>query len=565
MDSKLGQVVLVKDINPGISDDWTKAPLDSYPNNFIEFNDKLYFSAYNEEMKGIWVSDGTAEGTSLVANIGSEDFTEFNDKLYFTGYDGENGYELWVSDGTPEGTELLIDLTPGISEYGYAYSSDIRGLTELNGKLYFSADDGETGEELWVSDGTAEGTELLIDLTPGTSESGYNYYSYIRNLTEVNGKLYFTADVGETDNELWVSDGTAEGTSLVADINQKANGYGSNPSGLTEVNGKLYFSADDGEAGRELWVSDGTTEGTSLVADINPRTSSNPSGLTEVNGKLYFSANDGETGRELWVSDGTPEGTELVADINPGTDISYGYDGSAGEVYIYPASSDPRDFAEFNDLLYFSANDGDNGEELWASDGTAEGTELVADINPGVDRFGDGSGSFPRDLTVVGDELFFDADNGETGDELFKLTVPDSTPIDNGGEILFEGSGNNTLNGSADADTLSGGAGNDRLRGKSGNDNLIGGAGNDRIYGGSGSDTLIGGNGADVFVLEPDSGEDIIVDFKRGSDRLALTGGLRFPQLSFDRHSIQVGDETLAILGNIDAESLTAEDFSADL
>ena len=121
-------------------------------------------------------------------------------------------------------------------------------------------------------------------------------------------------------------------------------------------------------------------------------------------------------------------------------------------------------FTKFNDKLYFTADDGKNGNEIWVTDGTAEGTKLFADITDGS------SSSEPRFLTVFNHELFFTANNGETGNELFKLTLPDSTPMVSKGEILLEGRGNDTLNGGAGADTLIGSAGNDEMSGRDGDD-----------------------------------------------------------------------------------------------
>src|SRR5262249_44994333 len=119
------------------------------------------------------------------------------------------------------------------------------------------------------------------------------------SLTNVNGTLLFTADDGAAGRELWKSDGTAAGTILVHDI--AVGAAGSNPSALTNVSGMLGFAADDVSHGREVWQSDGTPTGTVLVMDINPGSaSSNPAGFTVVGSHLYFAADDGIHGRELW-------------------------------------------------------------------------------------------------------------------------------------------------------------------------------------------------------------------------------------------------------------------------
>ena len=304
---------------------------------------------------------------------------EFQDKVYFSQTDGTSGAELFVTDGTAEGTNLVADINPGsgrsIDDPRYF------NFTEFNGKLYFVANNGKTGQELFVTDGTAEGTNLVADINPGDS-----YFPNPEDFTEFNNKLYFAASDGENGKELWVTDGTTEGTNLVADINPGRSS--SNPRDFTEFNNKLYFAANDGDG---LWVTDGTAEGTNLLIDVSARSSSNIRDFTEFNNKLYFSANG-----ELYVTDGTTEGTNLFADINFGRE-----------------SSDPKNFTEFNGRLYFAADNGENGGELWVTDGTAEGTNLVADINPGS------SSSDPRDFTEFNGKLYFAADNGETGRELF--------------------------------------------------------------------------------------------------------------------------------------------------
>ena len=151
--------------------------------------------------------------------------------------------------------------------------------------------------------------------------------------------------------ELWRSDGTVDGTSLVRDIRLGPGGTDTLPSELTSAGGQVFFKADDGSHGEEIWRSDGTQEGTKLVRDINPRGSAldplNTNFLTAARGMLFFAARDGPHLEELWRSDGTRAGTKLVRDTNPGRDLS-------GASYL----------TRIRRTLLFSAH-GRRGVELW--------------------------------------------------------------------------------------------------------------------------------------------------------------------------------------------------------
>jgi ELWxxDGT repeat protein len=550
---------LVKDIFPG--------EYSSYPSYSQEFNNKLYFSARDNNGFGLWASDGTENGTQLVKTIPTNDnqigfiteSTEAGNQLFFNLDDTVNGQELWVTDGTESGTQLVKDIFPGSNRlYGEKRpnSSGPSYLTQLNNKLYFSASDGVNGSGLWVSDGTESGTQLVKDI--GISSTGSSYEA---GLVELNNKLYFAGNDGVNGAELWVTDGTSAGTQLVKDINISPSGsfdYSSSPVLLTQVGNKLFFGANDGVNGRELWITDGTESGTQLVKDIKPGSfGSYLRSFTEFNNKLYFAADNGD-GLSLWVSDGTTAGTQLVKDISPGLGARF---------YI------PDSFTVFNDKIYFFAGIDDevNGVELWVSDGTTAGTQLVQDLNPGSD------GSYPRNLTVVDNELFFTALN-----KLFKLTLDGSTTITgtNGSDNLSGTTNADRIEALNGNDTLNGLAGNDTLIGGNGNDNLVGGAGNDSLTGGNNSDTLSGGNGNDflnggagfdvltsgagndIFVLSQNNGGDSLVDFKRGSDKLGLSGDLEFDDLTLSGNTIKSGNELLATLIGVNTANLTEANFT---
>ena len=190
--------------------------------------------------------------------------------------------------------------------------SSPQSLVEVNGIIYFSANDGIHGQELWKSDGTAAGTVLVKDIVPGSDPSDP------QNLTNVNGTLFFIAYHPTYGTELWKSDGTAAGTVLVKNI---VSGSGSSdPYNLTNINGTLYFVASDtDERNRAMeerrdsgWH--GAGEGHCPGSD-----SSYPQNLTNVNGTLFFVAYDPTNGTELWKSDGTAAGTVLVKDIVTGS------------------------------------------------------------------------------------------------------------------------------------------------------------------------------------------------------------------------------------------------------
>lgn len=313
---------MIKDIYPGT--------LGSNPQNYIFYSGKLFFSAADTASNTeLWATDGTANGTYLVKELctakgyypgfDGTDMIVYKSKLFFSGNDwapGGNTYftnaELWVSDGSTTGTQMFKDIN-------LSSGSAPSRFTLMNNKLYFVADDGITGRELWVTDGTPAGTQIVKDINAGHAFNLKNNTTPLEFVV-FNDKLYFMAEKDTMGFELWSSDGTASGTQMVKDIYEGE--WSSNPTKFVELNGKLYFTAQDAQHGRELWVTDGTEQGTQLVKDVFAgQQPSNPVSLIAYHGKLYFAATE-EFATNMYVTDGTQQGTML---LSPPVDLnSYG-------------------------------------------------------------------------------------------------------------------------------------------------------------------------------------------------------------------------------------------------
>jgi len=123
--------------------------------------------------------------------------------------------------------------------------------------------------------------------------------------------------------------------------------------------------------------------------------------------------------------------------------------------------------------------------------------------------------------------------------------------------------GQDRIIGGVGKDTLNGGNGDDLINGGRGADSLNGGNGNDTLIGGTGDNIVTGGRGNDVFVLAPGAGADTFTDFKPGTDKIGLSGGLNFFSLDLrDTNKIKTtGGELLATLEGVRASTLTASSF----
>lgn len=308
--------------------------------------------------------------------------------LYFEADDGVNGKEIWATDGTQAGTTLVSDYVAG------AASAEIDSLAVIGDSLVASVYNASGGNDILLYDAASTSRTLLF-----TSNSWAG-----RVLSVSGGKVAFQGQAPATGHEPYITDGTLAGTQIILDTNPGVLSlfdYGSEGLHFNSVSNSVYFINE--RDNYEIWVS-----------DYNP---SNPSGtfqlsssiqwvigeMANVGSNTYFSGAD-STGnfRDLYVTDGTVIGTGLVKAINLVTNANVQIRGVV------------------NSKVILTANDGTNGEELWVSDGTTVGTVLLKDINLGA-----ASTTFGSEFLTVGTNIYFKANDGTSGDEVW---ISDGTP-----------------------------------------------------------------------------------------------------------------------------------------
>ncbi len=385
---------MVKDIVPGSTG--------SYPTNLTSASGTLYFTITGPtDQNELWQSNGTSRGTALVTDLPGQPSNEHGyygygygaaataaaapllgavgETLYFADSDSAHGEELWSTSPT-QPPALVADIDPGPS------SSAPHDFAEFNGALYFAAHNGSVPEEnqLWEISGTTP--QLVQSFSPSATNGSY----VSAETAQLGQSVLFVADDGVNGPELWITSGTAAGTSLVADVD---------PSALVTLGSSAYFLTLT-SSGSALWVTNGTAGGTSVVANLPqapPSYGGSSQSLVAADGELYFVTTDGTAhGEDLWESNGSPAGTGVVKDFTiPAAATGVANPGLAN---LTAAGS----------LLYFTANDGVHGDQLWVTTGTASGTQMMSDINS------QGAGGDPSDLTAVGNDVYFvayEADN----------------------------------------------------------------------------------------------------------------------------------------------------------
>lgn len=429
----------------------------------------------------VYHTQGTAESTTVLRDLGTShapatDFTDpwvlYNGYYYFVAHDGEHGQCVWKSDGTTAGTILFKDVHPD-TPYG-----DVANLVVAGNTLYFSERTASNKPtRVWRSDGTPEGTvphaELIVDGSP----------AHILIANAVNGALMVCAEnwpygqrqwlavsrgaetavpctplaiigvkpiypaVDDTFGlftwpspgvgwELWRTDGTPAGTSMVKDLSPETSATGS-ATEFRMLLGKYAFG--------DLYVTDGTSDGTRPFFNCGANCLKGQFSMFEHDGVVYFTGLDATHGWAMYKTDGNT--TEFLNDPKPGAVSTGGpfayvflngrilytnnmtYNDFVGnelwtmdlatgqhqKIYSSPGKITPGTWP-VNGRYYFTNSTYQTGTELWSSDGTAEGTRMVRDIQPG-----EGS-SNPKGLTALNGALYFIAtSNGR--DDLWKTTA----------------------------------------------------------------------------------------------------------------------------------------------
>jgi ELWxxDGT repeat protein len=397
---------------------------------------KVFFFGRHPGDDGIWASDGTSAGTSLLADVcpnsdcsPPEAFLgDVGGTVLWRAESEQAGFQLWRSDGTRPGTYPLTGQGTSIALIDFKPFEPSQAF--FQGAFYFTGcqegfDDCKTYRTDGSVAGTVEAGFHAFDPTPvddqlffvtyartssgryelrasdgapgeGTLLAQFDYRP--RVLTAVGNRLFFVANVETPNTEVWVSDGTPAGTRAATAF---PAGGGPFSYWLKPVGSRVYFLADDIVHGMEIWVTEGTPESTRMVTDFGYELPfpSEPGLLEEVNGRLVFLAYDGiHPDYELWTNTGTPESTAPL----PETCLSCQFHRSP--------------LIKAGGRLLFRGLDAEHGTELWSTDGTPAGTRLVADICPGT------CDSITDDEQVLpwpGGALLLPAHDGVHGDEIW--------------------------------------------------------------------------------------------------------------------------------------------------
>ena len=399
------------------------------PRDLVGFNGSVYLRV-NDGKTGpeAWVTDGTPESTRLLKDIrvgsfgsGARDFVEYDGRLYFAANNGFSGLELWATDGTKATTQLVADIWPG-SENGAPTE-----MTVFNGRMYFFANDGVIGRELYSSDGTALGTGPVADSVEGLNGSSGE------NLMVVGDQMFFNSDSTLTSAlGIWVSDGTGQGTRRVPidGLDTRAIRH------MTAFGDRLVFAA-----GEQLWVTDGTETGSQPIGPTGDGLGALITSVAVVGGKVYVTDELGL--HEISDSLSTSRTISPLADHVTASD-GKAYFWNSGGVFVFTGHGPPTQLMQFNSLfgtqmgttftvpggMIFNLNRTLDRHEIWVTDGTRDGTKLLEKV---TDNASEPFAQFQQ----IDDLIYFTATNGNFHESVWVIPAPiiDVTPPGTPGDV----------------------------------------------------------------------------------------------------------------------------------
>ena len=328
---------LLLDVTPGVEDSRISSML--WHDGFLYFVTQSGF---------IWRTNGEPGYLQRVGNVValgvSGDVTKLTEFSYgiagntviFGQQTNGAGFELWSSNVAEQHSKIFLDILPG------SRSSKAFGFITTGDKVFFMANDGVHGREIWVSNGEVAGTHLAADL------NSYSASSVISNLTETRTHLYFRSQhsTPSATARIWSTDGSPGGVQLVGEDDyfksaiiasagdwaliatsvlsdngihrlNRSNGGRMEPflpsleigSQLVSLGDRVIFAANDGIHGWEPWISDGTVEGTRMIIDLNSLFGQ----FTRVGDQVLFTAGPSNDLQALWITDGTEAGTKQLS------------------------------------------------------------------------------------------------------------------------------------------------------------------------------------------------------------------------------------------------------------
>lgn len=322
---------------------------------------RLFFSATTPEVsRGLYVSDCSEDGTYRVDTPGVRFAWPVargaGDIAYFVASSFTTGYDLWRTDGTQVGTYPVTAFDApepfGHEEYGFlamrtgvlfqALSSDVQsvgywfasvdtpGATEIagieiprgsdleaedralilgeDGRAIFQAWSSSTGNELWISDGTIQGTRAISQIGPGTGDAN------LRRLEEDRGKVLFEAFTPDRGREIWISESNSDSVRRLSDFaSVEPFAIPSSSEGVKRFvhRDSVWVVASEPTDRDQAWSCPLNGGGQEMLTRLGrSSTSSSPIGFGGSRARFGFDVCT-SFGLQFWTSDGTSIGTTL--------------------------------------------------------------------------------------------------------------------------------------------------------------------------------------------------------------------------------------------------------------